>query len=524
MTGRNETTKMTTQTATTEVPDEAPPSPDTRRRGRDAPPGPDHTRRPRSFNIFTRSARARILASYLILLAFSTLASVAAIRQVLLVRLDDRIDETLVQESEEFRRLAGGRDPRNGEPFGTDVRRLFDVYLARNVPSEGEALITLVEGRPYKTSRTDRADYAFETDQERVASWRGLPQSKRGAVDTPAGPARYLTLPVRAQDRTLGTFVVVNFLEGEREEVAEAVRITGGVGLGVLLLASVLAYFAAGRVLAPLRGLDDTARAITDSDLTRRITLEGDDEIAELGRTFNRMLDRLEGAFASQRNLVRDAGHELRTPITIVRGHLELLGDDPVERRETVALVTDELDRMSRFVDELLLLARAERPDFLRFETVDLATLSEELLAKAQALAPREWRLESTARGKIVADRQRLTQAAVSLAENAVRHTGDSAAISLGTAFEHGEVRIWVSDDGPGIPVAEQRRVFDRLTRGSSTRDESGDGSGTGLGLAIVRAIATAHGGRIALWSRPGVGSRFTIVIPSEPGEKSSTT
>ena len=150
-----------------------------------------------------------------------------------------------------------------------------------------------------------------------------------------------------------------------------------------------------GRVLAPLRLLTDTARSITETDLTRRIPVSGHDEIAELARTFNAMLDRLERAFASQRAFVDDASHELRTPITIVRGHLELLGDDPDERRETVALVTDELDRMSRFVDDLLLLARAERDDFLRVGEVELGALTDELLDKAARSARARWQLEA---------------------------------------------------------------------------------------------------------------------------------
>ena len=111
------------------------------------------------------------------------------------------------------------------------------------------------------------------------------------------------------------------------------------------------------------------------------------------------MLDRLEAAFATQRAFVSDASHELRTPITIVRGHLELLGDDPEERRETVALVTDELDRMSRFVDDLLLLAKAERDDFLRVARSSSARSTDELLDKALGARPRDWRLESARRG-----------------------------------------------------------------------------------------------------------------------------
>ena len=132
------------------------------------------------------------------------------------------------------------------------------------------------------------------------------------------------------------------------------------MGIGVLLLASLLAWVVAGRVLAPLRVLRDTARSIGESDLTRRIPVEGDDELAGLARTFNEMLDRLEAAFASQKAFISDAGHELRTPITIIRGHLDVMGDDPEERRETLELVSDELDRMGRLVNDLLLLAKRQ--------------------------------------------------------------------------------------------------------------------------------------------------------------------
>lgn len=174
---------------------------------------------------------------------------------------------------------------------------------------------------------------------------------------------------------------------------------------------------------------------------------------------------------------------------------------------------------MSRFVDELMLLARAERPDFLRRETVNLETLGEELLAKARGLGPREWWLEASAAGTVVADRQRLTQAVINLAENAVRHTDGGDAIGLGVSLSQREARIWVKDEGPGIAVADQQRVFERFTRGANTGDGSDEGAGAGLGLAIVRAIATAHGGRVELDSTPAAGARFTIVIPPDGNE-----
>ena len=132
--------------------------------------------------------------------------------------------------------------------------------------------------------------------------------------------------------------------------------------MAILLLASAGAWFIAGRALAPVRQLTDTARSISQSDLTQRVEVRGTGDAAEMARTFNAMLDRLETVFRSQREFVEDTSHELRDPLTICRGHLELLGEDPDEQRQTVALVTDELDRMTRTVDDLQLLADSEHP------------------------------------------------------------------------------------------------------------------------------------------------------------------
>jgi signal transduction histidine kinase len=240
--------------------------------------------------------------------------------------------------------------------------------------------------------------------------------------------------------------------------------------------------------------------------------VQGKDEITELTVTFNEMLERLQAAFTSQRNFINDAGHELQTPITIVRGHLELLNEEiPPEQYEAVELVIDELDRMSRIVNELLLLAKAEQPDFLYLETVELSLLIEELYAKATALAFRDWHLDAKAAGKIVVDRQRITQAVVNLAQNATQHTKEGDTIALGSALTGDSVRFWVRDTGEGIALADQERIFQRFARGSNGRRRS---EGAGLGLAIVRAIAEAHGGMVELMSQPGCGSTFTIVIP----------
>jgi signal transduction histidine kinase len=447
-----------------------------------------------------------------ILLAAASVVSVFVARQVLIVRLDDRIQDDLAQEVREFRALAvEGTDPATGEPFGDDVDRIFQVYLSRNVPGEGEELITIPRRGGVRYRRSERAEHVIE--EPYLSRWRELETGERGELDTPAGPVEYVAVPVKVDGRSLGAFVVAIFTQAERDEVAEVVRIVAAVSGGVLLLASVIAFLSAGRVLAPLRGLRDAARSITATDLTQRIDVEGNDEIAELSRTFNDMLDRLDDAFTSQREFIRDAGHELRTPITVIRGHLELLAagqEDPAERAETIAVVTDELDRMSRFVADLMLLARAERPGFLEYEIVDVDELTRELLAKAKSLAPREWTLERSGRGRIVADRQRLTQAVMNLADNAVRHTDEGSEIALGGELVAAEARLWVRDSGPGIDPDEQEKIFERLSRGRRARETY---EGTGLGLAIVRAIAEAHGGRVGLHSEPG-STEFEIVVP----------
>ena len=245
-----------------------------------------------------------------------------------------------------------------------------------------------------------------------------------------------------------------------------------------------------------------------------KIPVRGKGEMADLAKTFNKMMDRLEKAFQTQRNFINDAGHELRTPITIVRGHLELLEDDPEERKATVDLVLDELDRMTRFVEDLILLAKAEQTSFLHLETIDLETFTEELYSKAQCLGERNWKLAKKGQGTIIGDRQRLTQAIMNLAENAVQHTMLKDTIALGTSIREQSVRLWVRDTGEGIKLKDQERIFQRFARASNSRRRS---EGAGLGLAIVQAIAQSHNGRIELYSIPGIGSTFTLIIPLKP-------
>lgn len=452
----------------------------------------------------------RILGWYVVMLAVAFAGALILQRAFLLAQVSADVDRALDQEVGELRQLAQGTDPQTGDPFGTDVASVFDVFLSRNVPLAGEAVVTLIGGRPYAS---DLAGQELASSPL-VDDWVGITESVRREVQTERGPVRYLAVPMVNQGATQGVFVVAVVMT-ERLEQVERVVSGGAVVFGsIFLVVSFLAWVAAGRVLRPLRFLTDTAQSITDTDWSKRIPVEGDDEIAVLSTTFNEMLDRLEEAFATQQRFVDDAGHELRTPITIIRGHLELLGDDPSERQQTLALVTGELDRMARIVDDLLVLAKAEQPDFVDPHPFDLGDLTRELAVKATGLDGRNWRVDEAADVVVVADRQRLTQAVMNLVRNAGEHTGPAVPVAIGSRLTGAEFRLWVHDRGPGIPVDEHVRIFQRFSRGQEGRRVTG---GAGLGLPIVESIALAHQGSVKLDSAPGLGTTFTLVIPVEP-------
>ena len=463
-----------------------------------------------------RSSRTRIVAWFVLLLLLVAGTAVLVTRQLLLLQLTDEFERDLRQEISEMRTLSEQQPPPTALPPEARVRTLFDAFLTQTILDRDEAFLTFVEGDFYRAG-TGTPLEALHEDPQVLEAVGGLDRSTRGTLSTSSGrPFEYLAVPVDVDGRRLGLAVVAVFPETEVAEVADAVRAFLGAFALVLVLASFTLWGVAGRILAPMQQVTETARRISDSDLSGRIHLSGSegDETAELARTFNAMLDRLEEAFAAQRDFVNDAGHELRTPITIVRGHLELdtlSGEDPAERDETRRILLDELDRMSRMVQDLLVLATAEQPDFLERAPVDLAGLTRELAAKARPLAQRRWQVDAVGEGSVHADRQRLTQAAMQLVENAVRHTDEGQVVAIGSALGQGTVRLWVRDTGVGICEHEQQRVFARFAHGGDRRRRGG----AGLGLAIVKAIAAAHSGGVELRSRVGRGTTVTLTLPA---------
>ena len=433
-------------------------------------------------------------------------------------QVNTRITNQLNGEVNELRLLADSDiDPQTGQPFA-DTGSLLRLFIERNIPDQNETMFTIVNGQVDSRSQ-DAPPIRLDEQEELVDRVRDVNEVTFGQIDTVAGLVKYVAAPVVAlnsDDR--GVLVVGVFAERENDQIDRIVRTLGVVSLAALALATIVGWFVAGRVLAPLRDMTETAHAISDSDLTRRIPRRTDgkgDEIDELAGTFNDMLDRLESAFASQRSFIDDAGHELRTPITIIRGHLEVMPDDPVERGRTVSLVLDELGRMSRIVEDLITLTKAQQPDFIRSAPTDLGELTDEIVVKASGLADRNWRLDERAEGMISADRQRLAQAMLQLADNASRHTDPGADIGIGSRVDVDGIRLWVRDTGTGVAAHDRDRIFTRFVRGSSAHSTEG----AGLGLSIVSAIAEGHGGTVELTDTIGGGATFTLVLPRNARE-----
>ncbi len=464
--------------------------------------------------------RARIMA-WLLLLLTVALGSVAIVtRNLLLADVDAEITAELVQESEEFKRFVEvGRNPANGQPFA-DAGELLRTHLARQRPGDDEVQVGVLTDGTGPIAQGLSRNRAAITD-EVVRAIIDPTIGETGETATPAGLLRWSrTLINRDENLVDGYFIAAERVEPQLADVEETIRtlaVVSGIGL---LLAGIASWIVSGQILAPLRLVRRTAEQITEDDLSRRIPVAGNDDLSALAHRFNAMLDRLQGAFASQREFVDDAGHELRTPITIIRGNLEVMGDDPVERAEVVRLCTDELDRMSRIVEDLLVLAKSERPDFVCVAPVELAELTSDIDAKVRSLADRHWILETCGDGEVRIDAQRITQAVVQFAQNAVQHTTAGGVIRIGSSIRRQGnrkiVALWVADAGPGVRAEDAEAIFERFSRGS-TGGARTHRTGAGLGLAIVRAIAEAHGGRVRLDSVPGSGAKFTVEVPAEP-------
>lgn len=463
------------------------------------------------------TARVRILLWLLLVMTVALGTVATTTRSILLHDVDQRIGRLLAQETQEFASFVdNGVDPGTGRPF-TRSGALLREFLERQHADSDEELLGLTD-RVIRQNRDIPSPLPLWKDDASLALIRDSARAT-GTLDRSEGRVRWAKVTVeRGGGARPGVFVVAFHTDREREAANDMFRVLLAISGVALAMTTGIGWVVAGRILAPVRLVRTLAAQLTEQDLTRRIPVHGRDDISALAETFNAMLDRLERAFGAQRQFADDAGHELRTPITIVRGHLELMGtatESAAEREETVRLVTDELDRMSRIVEDLLLLAKAERPDFVSPEPVQLAELTADVFVKARTLGDRGWELDQVAEGAVLLDPQRITQAMVQLAQNAVQHTAAGGTVRIGSRSRDGLVDLYVADSGPGVPEQDAEVIFERFRRGSARRGSRG--SGAGLGLSIVKAIAEGHHGRVALGATEGGGATFTLLLPREP-------
>lgn len=425
-------------------------------------------------------------------------------------RIDRAVEAGLTQEIGEFRALQTEPDPRTNQPF-TSAERAMTVFLQRNLPDEHESLFAFgpTGGPSYQGEGDSRLQKSpvFRATVDELRTTGGT-----RTIDVDGHVYRVVVQPVTDSTGD-SAFVVTHDVSAARADLRSTIVTYALLAALTVIVVAGLASWVVGRLLAPLRNLQSTARVISGGDLTTRSAVTGHDDVSDLQVTFNEMLDRIETAFGAQRQLLDDAGHELRTPLTVLQGHLEVLDpDDPADVDTTRGLLLDEIDRMSRLVDDLLMLAKARRPDFVTVRPVDAESVTVGVLDRAHGLAERRWTLDRSAAGSVMLDSQRMTQALLQLCHNAVKHTQDGDRITVGSRLDSDHLEFWVSDTGSGVDASLRDEIFERFSRADS------DDSGFGLGLSIVRAICLAHGGDVWLdRSSAEPGATFRIRIPAHP-------
>jgi two-component system OmpR family sensor kinase len=350
-------------------------------------------------------------------------------------------------------------------------------------------------------------------------------------LTSPDGDLPYLVQAYQAKDKQTGEFfgyiVIAAPLNDVKDTVSTLIRwlIVGGVA--ALAITTAIVWFIIRQGLQPVENMIDTASAIAEGDLSRRVPESALDPYTELGRlggALNEMLSQIEHSSnlrdeseARLRQFVADAAHELRTPLTSLRGYAELYRQgalrDPEAVSNAMSRIESEGTRMARLVDELLLLARLDQQRGLELTRVDIAELSKDAVADLRAVEPNRPIADVLVPSAIVlGDRLRLRQIIDNLLTNARVHTPPGTPVRLSTRIVDNLVRIEVHDDGPGIPKEDQPHVFERFWRGDRSRGRRSGSSG--LGLSIVSSLVESHGGQIRVTSEPGQGTTFTVDLP----------
>lgn len=463
-----------------------------------------------------RTIRARIIL-WTLLTVTAALAAFGGISHTFLHNhLYRGVDEALTGEAEEVTAQLVVRD-------GVPVVRIEAEWEEHEHTEFGSRAIYLAlrdgDGRVLRRSRNlERLPMSVDLPE--------LPERSTPAFsvrEVPGHRFRQLDYPVMADDGRPAGWITALFLLDEVDAYLTATRTTFFVLLPLALAVVALGLLAiTRRTLAPIQRIQATAREIMNSgNLEHRITSrDSDAEIQALIDILNQLFERMESSFERLRHFAADASHELRTPLTVLRGQIEVAlsrpDRPPADYRRTLESILDEVIHLSGIIGNLLLISRIDadhaRP---RMGLVRLNTLVREKSAQLTHLAARHGislKVEGNSELEVLGDREHLGEVVINLVDNAIKYNRSGGSVWIRLFRDDNEAVLEVSDDGIGIPDADQPRIFDRFYRVDKSR--SRQSGGTGLGLAIVRWMVDAHDGRIAVESRPGGGTTMRVTLP----------
>ncbi len=450
------------------------------------------------------------------LLAAGAFAVVLAVAAFALVRALERALEDDVRSASEaiLRRQAAlvlsSGIPADARQVSATSGEAFQLPVSGPVPGSGGTVVMFVgEGStlPERPPPSDLPEtQVIETAPADVVFVRGMPVANPAVFGIQGSVEDYFVSSLRVGGVVLATAAS---LQEVRDTIATTQTMFWIVGPVLVALVAGLAWLLAGRALRPVHAVTSRVAAIGSRSLHERVPVPtSSDEIAELATTMNDMLGRLEAANTSNRRLVSDASHELRTPVTVMRTELEVAGRTPApDWQETSAVLLGELDRLQSMIDDLLLLARGDERAFARDE-VDVTDLVREVAGRRRRVPIGV----DVGEQPVVADgdADALRRALDHIVANAARHA--STTVTVATELVDGEVRLLVDDDGPGVPEADRERVVQRFVRSDDGRAR--DSGGSGLGLAVASDVAIGHDGRLVIGDSPLGGARVTVSLP----------
>jgi two-component system OmpR family sensor kinase len=419
-------------------------------------------------------------------------------------------------------RLNGNTLPNASDP--TPPERTVAAALAAAAGTSAGVVVYNRLLQPIASQPETLASVAHMSDGALRSALHGAPHSAPEVIDSQSGNQLAVAYPLRSGTRPPCGVVQLSTPTDSIDAVLSAERTRYAIGGGsVLILALLIGLFLTSRALRPLRRVGETAQQLAAGDLRARSNLpRRNDEVGSLAHSFDDMADRIESAFAAQtesetrmRRFIADASHELRTPITALKGYIDVMrrgaARDPQALDAALETMGREADRMRILVLDLLTLARLDAQRPMELAPFDLNEMVAEVLADGGDGLPEMRRDVSESPVVVMADRNAVQTIARNLFGNALKYA-PGAAQTWSTEIDDGSGVLRVHDDGPGIPAADLPHIFERFYRGEKTRAREEGGSG--LGLSIVKGLAVAQGGDVTVRSSEGFGTTFTVRLP----------